>query len=1311
MSTEYIFHYRGRPYNFTAEVKSGNVPAPVPLPRGMRPNPLSQLQRSKLDPKAREKYDDAVREHDTYDAIEKLRADIQRSRKNKKSAPKDDKPEPPPLTASSSGKSKDKTVRGVYRADGTNHTEKELEIGRSSLMALVKTTNAFARQANEVLLKAQKEGNVELEKRAKDALTQLNRNHGLEISEKYEKDPKQLSAKDVQTLVALMEEADDVIDSVQEFQISTEHLNSVIQKFDLGDKLQMAERKKFMSLLQATEKSIGSSLSGLAKNSPKTLTKDTGGASTVLATMLGAALGPFGDVAAMLVNSDWVSDKIEGYGGKAVDAVKGKVSAAWGNRKGLGKKGAAIDPATGVEVDPSVAGTPEAAPTVGANPSDSEAETPAVSGTMLTSVTTPGALHVKPMGVPAPFLDAATLEKLAKEIGDEVERGMRTLYKQLGSKAFDSDDMRLYLDTMQKELPKEMERLAKQFPDYGAFLQGLGASMQEALAGESRDVLGRLDTLIATSKDGLGEAERELELNRKDKADQKRHDELIDVLKEEGKLDRKMLKKELDDVERKAGGAGSGVLGTLAAGAAGAGVLGWLGKKLPFLKKIPIIGKRFAAPVAAEGAEAAAKTGTQVAAKTGGRFFNSGVGKFLLKTKWGRRAAGLAAAGTALGVMSGGASASEATTTAGEASPVVASDPRAGREDREGEGATAAAGGGLLAAGLLKGGMKKIPVLGGLIDGALTYNETGSAAQAIGAGLGGTLGGLVGVAAGGGVASVPLGVAGGMAGSYAGQELGKQFEKDPKKFMQAAFDYGTPMGLALTGLRALTKTVKGATETAEDASKVVKKTSESVDENSKSVETTSKDLEKTAKATEGWLARISRWNPFSRKAEPEPAKVDDTNRTTAQEAEQKSDSYETKAEHYRMLAAQTNDPAAKKQYEDAATAQDAAAAAQASAARAKAATAPKNELEAAKLERYNKIKKYLEEGGTDPQGYAKQLDAAVQTSSKARDGQQFGTGNTQDLVWNDGSGSAVIPKGRSFRGDPVQGKMGVGADSASFNTKGLSKEQATNMQMVYKAAIANGLSEDGARAVVGEIGRENAYQSKYVFGSHTDDANGQTNIGMISWQKDRADKLRKRLTEKGLMDAQGKMVQSQAAVDEQMKFFLEEGTSGSQGKKAKAATQALYSRGDSAQMADALGRYHIKYAIDTSKYGPDGMRRSRDWMSRVRQGAAPSVAGTADPASAAPLETTSSVASAEASASKSNPSWVSPMAYEAKASSGVRLGLPEVLRPSLDQNTLGAGAQTATAPNNSIKRTQPTIEDATFMSDDMGLMLVASSMV
>ena len=86
-----------------------------------------------------------------------------------------------------------------------------------------------------------------------------------------------------------------------------------------------------------------------------------------------------------------------------------------------------------------------------------------------------------------------------------------------------------------------------------------------------------------------------------------------------------------------------------------------------------------------------------------------------------------------------------------------------------------------------------------------------------------------------------------------------------------------------------------------------------------------------------------------------------------------------------------------------------------------------------------------------------------------------------------------------------------------------------NMAMVLQALKNAGLSDNQARILGAEIGRENAFQDKYLWGYHPDPKNGASNIGIVSWQGSRAKGVEQALKNAGLIQ-NGKIVKGQQIV-------------------------------------------------------------------------------------------------------------------------------------------------------------------------------------
>jgi hypothetical protein len=90
---------------------------------------------------------------------------------------------------------------------------------------------------------------------------------------------------------------------------------------------------------------------------------------------------------------------------------------------------------------------------------------------------------------------------------------------------------------------------------------------------------------------------------------------------------------------------------------------------------------------------------------------------------------------------------------------------------------------------------------------------------------------------------------------------------------------------------------------------------------------------------------------------------------------------------------------------------------------------------------------------------------------------------------------------------------------------------------VYNAFRRQGLSHQQAMALTAEINRENSFNPNFLFGTHTDAANQARNVGMLSWQGDRASRLLDFMGSRGLVDEQGRIRQTPEAIDAQAQYL------------------------------------------------------------------------------------------------------------------------------------------------------------------------------
>lgn len=138
---------------------------------------------------------------------------------------------------------------------------------------------------------------------------------------------------------------------------------------------------------------------------------------------------------------------------------------------------------------------------------------------------------------------------------------------------------------------------------------------------------------------------------------------------------------------------------------------------------------------------------------------------------------------------------------------------------------------------------------------------------------------------------------------------------------------------------------------------------------------------------------------------------------------------------------------------------------------------------------------------------------------------------------------------------------------------------------VYTGFRNAGLSHEASMVMIGEVGRENAYHAKYLFGTHSDPHNKVTNTGLISWQGSRKTALERELTAQGLMQ-NGRMAQTQETLNAQAKFLVNE---------MRTQNPDVYNYLQSGNVdantgMDLVGKKFIRWRIDDPQYRSKGLK-------------------------------------------------------------------------------------------------------------------------
>lgn len=147
------------------------------------------------------------------------------------------------------------------------------------------------------------------------------------------------------------------------------------------------------------------------------------------------------------------------------------------------------------------------------------------------------------------------------------------------------------------------------------------------------------------------------------------------------------------------------------------------------------------------------------------------------------------------------------------------------------------------------------------------------------------------------------------------------------------------------------------------------------------------------------------------------------------------------------------------------------------------------------------------------------------------------------------------------------------------------------MQQVLSAFKNAGLSENQAKIITSEVGRESSFLPENLFGSHTDDKNSKTNVGMLSWQNGRELPLLRSLSKMGLM-VDGKIKQTQDSLNLMARYAVNEMRTKPEYKQTK-QTFLDNPDVDYKSASEVLGKNYIKWRYDDPQYASGHKNRDQ----------------------------------------------------------------------------------------------------------------------
>ncbi|WP_411350591.1 hypothetical protein [Moraxella lincolnii] len=151
---------------------------------------------------------------------------------------------------------------------------------------------------------------------------------------------------------------------------------------------------------------------------------------------------------------------------------------------------------------------------------------------------------------------------------------------------------------------------------------------------------------------------------------------------------------------------------------------------------------------------------------------------------------------------------------------------------------------------------------------------------------------------------------------------------------------------------------------------------------------------------------------------------------------------------------------------------------------------------------------------------------------------------------------------------------------------GISQTQKTNMSMVANALDKYDISPEFKKVLLGQIGRENSYNFEHLRSSHTDAANGKSNVGIISFQGDRRKALLNYLASKGLYKDGQIIGTDEQLVQANIDFVMQEINT----NKRYAKTKSLLKSNDTNAIWLATSDNYIRWARTNADFAQQGKK-------------------------------------------------------------------------------------------------------------------------
>ena len=187
-------------------------------------------------------------------------------------------------------------------------------------------------------------------------------------------------------------------------------------------------------------------------------------------------------------------------------------------------------------------------------------------------------------------------------------------------------------------------------------------------------------------------------------------------------------------------------------------------------------------------------------------------------------------------------------------------------------------------------------------------------------------------------------------------------------------------------------------------------------------------------------------------------------------------------------------------------------------------------------------------------------------------------------------------------GPPGGGKMGSPVDYSNLKSGDIST-MAGKSAVLYDEYRNLGYTDEGAKRLIAEIGREGGMDNKNLFGTHTDPSAKISNTGMFSWNQDRRTALIDQAKNAGVWDeTKGQIKETAEGLRFQARFSANEIKT-----RGAGVPEALTTQGYSgAKISQLLRDKYVVYRTDRGySGGPDseyGSVKTGEWYKKLTPG-------------------------------------------------------------------------------------------------------------